>query len=70
MMINDLKELEKLFKICRKQGVTDITLGEITIKFGDTPQKVESQDEGDGIQTDALSSDELIYYAVQNQEQI
>lgn len=37
-MINDLKDLQKLLKLCRAQGVTDITLGEVSIKLGDLPQ--------------------------------
>ena len=37
-MINDLKDLQKLLKLCRSQGITDIKLGTIEIKFGDMPQ--------------------------------
>lgn len=63
----DLKELEKFFKICRKQGVTDITFGEVTVKFGDLPIKVHGQVEDEDIQTpDAPSQDDIIYWAVQN----
>lgn len=36
-MITDLKDLQKLFKICRAQGITDFKMGEIEIKFGDLP---------------------------------
>lgn len=36
-MINDLKELQKLFKICRAQGITDFKMNGIEIKFGDMP---------------------------------
>lgn len=38
-MISDLKELEKLLKICRKQGVTDIEVAGVKIKLGDIPEK-------------------------------
>ncbi len=37
-MIKDQKELTSLLKLCRKQGVTEITLGGVSIKFGDMPQ--------------------------------
>lgn len=36
-MIKDLKELEKLLKLCRKQGVTDIKLGDVELKLGELP---------------------------------
>lgn len=38
-MIDNLKDLEKLLKLCRKQGVTDLTLGQISLKLGDLPQE-------------------------------
>lgn len=36
-MIQNLKELEKLLKLCRKQGVTEIKLGSVELKLGDMP---------------------------------
>lgn len=66
-MISDLKEFEKFLKICRKQGVTDVTLEGISVKLGDLPSKSESSDEE--VQTpDALTNDELIFYAVNGKE--
>jgi hypothetical protein len=62
-MIDDLKELEKFFKICRKQGVTDISCMGITAKFGDLPNKLQ-QDESDTIPTDELTPEQLMFYAV------
>lgn len=41
-MINDFKDLERLLKLCRKQGITDIELGQIKLKFGDLPQEYKS----------------------------
>ena len=43
-MIKDLGELQKLLKLCRKQGVTEITLGNVIIKFGDLPQEMNSEE--------------------------
>ena len=38
-MIENLKELEKLLKLCRKQGVTEINLngGTCAVKLGELP---------------------------------
>lgn len=38
-MVSNLKDLEKLLKLCRKQGVTEINLGEVSFKLGDLPQE-------------------------------
>ncbi len=38
-MIKDLKDLKGLLKLCRSQGVTEIELGEVKLKFGDMPAK-------------------------------
>ena len=64
-MITDLKELEKFFKICRKQGVTEITFQGTCVKFGELPSRVEAPAESDEIPTDSLTPDELIYYAIE-----
>jgi hypothetical protein len=40
-MIETLKDLEKLFKLCRKQGVQEIDLGTVKFKLGDLPQREE-----------------------------
>ena len=34
-MISTIKDLEKLLKLCRKQGVNKITLGDVAIELGD-----------------------------------
>ena len=65
-MITDSKDLEKFLKICRKQGVTEITFQGISVKFGDLPSKNTSQHDDGEIETDEPTADELIYYAVQN----
>lgn len=36
-MIQNLKDLEKLLKLLRKQGVQDFKMGEIALKLGDLP---------------------------------
>lgn len=64
-MISDLKELEKFLKICRKQGVIDIAFGGISVKLGDLPSKASSQSDDDSeIPTEELTSEQLMFYAV------
>ena len=36
-MIQDLKDLKALFKLCRAQGITDFKMNGLEIKFGDLP---------------------------------
>lgn len=36
-MVENLKDLEKLLKLCRKQGVVEMDLGSVKIKLGDLP---------------------------------
>ncbi len=38
-MIENIKDLEKLLKLCRKQGVTEINLGTVAFKLGDLPER-------------------------------
>ncbi len=61
----DLKELEKLLKVCRKQGVTDISFDGAQVKFGDLPVSKEPVEYVEEVPTDELSPDELLYYHIQ-----
>lgn len=38
MDLPNIKELEKLLKMCRKQGITDLEMGNFKFKFGDLPK--------------------------------
>lgn len=49
-MVQNLKDLEKLLKLLRKQGVVDFKHGEISLKLGDLPLE----------RPTAVSEDELI----------
>lgn len=42
-MVENLKDLEKLLKLCRKQGVTEINLGSVSLKLGDLPIETSKQ---------------------------
>ncbi len=56
-MVQNLKDLEKLLKLLRKQGVQDFKMGEIALKLGDLPQEMAAQDEDTG---EAFPSDEQL----------
>lgn len=61
-MLNDLKEFEKFLKICRKQGVTDVSFAGVSVKLGELPSK--NQDDSETIETDELSPEQMMFYAV------
>lgn len=69
-MIQNQKDLERLLKLCRKQGVTEITLPNVSFKLGDMPTKhpVESiEDQQDdrliGFPDGTLTPEELTFFA-------
>lgn len=70
-MIKDLKELERLLKLCRKQGVTEIELGEVKLKLGDLPfnspqsrtAEEEIIDPYKNFPTGELTPDQLAFYS-------
>ena len=62
-MIKDLSELQKLLKLCRKQGVTDITLGDVTIKFGDAPKRNAADESDEEPEVETLTPEQLMFYS-------
>lgn len=69
-MIQNLKELEKLLKLCRKQGVTEITLGgEVSFKLGELPKNASSAEEIEDVEEaisaleSPLTSEEIAFFA-------
>lgn len=72
-MINELKDLKQLFKLCRQQGVTEIKLSGVEIKFGDMPLESKSGSLIDSTQDEAspyanfpqgdLKPEQLIFYS-------
>ncbi len=71
-MLEDLKELDKFLKLCRKRGVTDITFAGASVKFGELPNEVKEgqSEDSDEIPTDEPSLEELIFHAVDHAGQI
>lgn len=74
MVVQDLKELKSLLLLCRKQGVTEITLGEVHIKLGDLPsegtsshvssiEEVPSDNPYAAFPQGPLSPEQLMYYS-------
>lgn len=65
-MIKSQAELRKFLALCRKQGVKEIKFGDLSVVFGDLPQKragdVEDTDEEP--ETDGLSPEDLAFYSV------
>lgn len=62
-MIKDLKELQALLKLCRKQGVTEIALAGTVIKFGDLPIKSDDVEQSDEIPTPELTPEQLMFFS-------
>lgn len=69
-MIESIKDLEKLLKLCRRQGVTEINLGAVSLKLGDMPQHTAAQASEDTIEDvledfpdGPLSPEELTFFA-------
>ncbi len=68
-MIENLKDLEKLFKLCRKHGITEIDLSRTSFKLGDLPTKEENQlaetetDPYSNFPTGELTPEQLMFYS-------
>ena len=68
-MIQSIKDLERLLKLCRKQGVTKISTVEVSLELGELPvkhpdQSIEDQeDEYENILDTPLTNEELVAFA-------
>lgn len=69
-MIKDLKELEKLLKLCRKQGVLDLSWDGVSFKLGSLPSKPnanggdEELEEQEGVDPmTGLTQEQLMFYS-------
>ena len=73
-MINDLKDLKALLKLCRSQGVTEIKLGTVEFKLGEIVNDNRSQSPHDDNEITSdnpysnfpdgiLSPEQLTYYS-------
>ena len=63
-MIKDLKEFSELLKICRKQGVSSITVGGVSVSFGEMPKKRRDEEEDTAdIPTEGLTPEQMMFYS-------
>jgi hypothetical protein len=65
----EIKDIEKLLKLCRKQGVTEFTSPDISFKLGDLPvtqsQRAEMDlQEQEEQQLSEKEMDDLVFYSV------
>lgn len=64
MKIETLKDLESMLKICRKHGVTNISVDGLQLAIGDAPMTKAKDTTADGIETpDTLSDEELLFWS-------
>ena len=70
-MVDNLKDLEKLLKLCRKQGVTEINLGTVSFKLGELAEReshqaieeTEASDPYANFPDGPLTQEELTFFA-------
>ncbi len=69
-MIENFKDLEKLLKLCRKQGVTEIDLHGVKLKLGDLPndesRSASISDQEDPLKNfpqGVLTDEQLMFYS-------
>lgn len=68
-MIESLKDLEKLLKLCRKMGVNKIELGTVKLELGDLPLESGAQSQAViddpylGFPTGELTPEQLMFYS-------
>jgi hypothetical protein len=73
MKFETIKDLEKLFKLCRKQGVAEFQMGAtFSFKLGDLPAKYDGSDMVDEVEVEdplenfpdgVLTPEELTFFA-------
>lgn len=61
MDLPNIKELERLLKMCRKQGITELTMLDMSFKFGDLPKDRAGEEEEN---PHGLTEEQMLYYSV------
>jgi hypothetical protein len=66
-LIETVKELEKLIKMCRKQGVVKIAFDNVNIELGDLPSDpintVDAGNDYSDFPAGTLSDEQLMFYS-------
>lgn len=69
MDLPNLKDLQQLFKLCRKQGVSKITLAEMIVEFGEMPTVIKGGERVAAEDEEALpvapSDEDMLYWSSQ-----
>lgn len=65
-MIKELKDFEKLLKLCRKHGVMEAEVGDIKLKLREDPMTATLADEPD---PNELTEEQLMFYSAGVPEQ-
>jgi hypothetical protein len=61
-MIQDLKDLKALFKLCRAQGVLELKMNGIELKLGNLPTENTTQESSE-YESEMISDDKLLYWS-------
>lgn len=61
--VNDLKDVERVLKLCRKHGVLQVSIDGLEAKFAESTQRGEAQEQNE-VPTDEPTEDELINWSV------
>jgi hypothetical protein len=65
----DIKELKALLKLCRSQGVTNLTLGSLVVSFGDLPREPGNDTEQVEVNATVPTDAEMAFWSVQTDPQ-
>lgn len=63
MQLPNVKELEKILKLCRKQGIIELSMGDMSFKFGDLPRG--EQAEGDEAIPQTPNDEDMLFWSAQ-----
>ncbi len=69
-MINDLKDLKALFKLCRAQGVTEIKLSGVEISFGSLPDVPQGTIQESPELEDVPSDENILFWSTPQGQEI
>ena len=61
MQLPNVKELERLLKMCRKQGITKLVMSDMSFDFGDLPKESGEVEEEN---PHGLTDEQMAFYSV------
>jgi len=69
MQLPKARDLESIFKVCRRQGITDLEIGTLKVKFGDLPRAAGSEEAEQDTLPDGtplppgVTAEQMIFYS-------